>query len=68
MCNAGWCDVCGNEMDRMGPNRVGCLSCYISSGPDWRERWLADCAAATMECPGSNIVPLFSRMATTAHA
>ena len=41
-----WCGVCGNEMTPMVSHRLGCISCYASTGPDWTARWLSDCAAA----------------------
>ena len=49
-----WCGVCGNEMTPMGRHRLGCISCYGSTGPDWTARWLSDCAAA--ENTGPDIV------------
>lgn len=49
-----WCGVCGNEMIPMRSHRLGCISCYASTGPDWTERWLYDCMAA--EDTGPNVV------------
>ncbi len=44
MCAYQFCDVCGNELEKMNQSRFACLSCYIASGPDWPTRWLADSA------------------------
>lgn len=46
-----WCGLCGNEMTPMGSHRLGCISCYASTGPDWTVRWLSDCAAAENTSP-----------------
>lgn len=48
MCAYRFCDVCGNELDRMNAVSFGCLSCYIASGPDWPTRWLADSALGAL--------------------
>jgi len=56
-----WCGVCGNESDWMGPHKVGCVSCYVASGPDWQTRWLADCAAAAREASSSTVIPFTRR-------
>ncbi len=51
-----WCGVCGNEMTPMGSHRLGCISCYASTGPDWTARWISDSAAA--DNTGPNVVIL----------
>ena len=48
MCAYRFCDVCGNELEKMNVHKYGCLSCYIASGPDWPTRWLADSAVNTV--------------------
>jgi len=56
-----WCRICGNELDQMGPRKWGCLSCYQASGPDWSQRWLADCAAAARETGAGNVIPFLRK-------
>lgn len=53
------CRICRCELDLMGPDRHGCLSCYEASGPDWTLRWLVDCAVMTKNPRRGNVVVLF---------
>ncbi len=58
-----FCETCGNQMDPMGPNSWGCLSCYMASGPDGLFRWICDCAVAEHEAPTNNVLPFRPRAA-----
>lgn len=65
MFDGHWCSTCGNELARMGPHRLGCVPCYVSTGPDWQARWLVDCAAAAREVDGANVIFLRLRGSET---
>ena len=55
---SAYCSVCGNEKNRMNDHKMGCVSCYASSGPDWILQWLVDASSAPSNA--TNVIGLDS--------
>lgn len=58
MATDAYCRICGNEKDRMNDHKMGCVSCYAASGPDWTLQWLFD--AISVQREAAEVVQLAS--------